>query len=309
VNGLLTVFGFAAGSALLPQPTAWMLANWGWRTTLLVFAGLVALLVLPGVLLLFRNRPEDIGQHLDGDPTEHARHDVLHGGAPPPGDPAFTAKQAMATSAYWIVLLNMVASVFVGTALIFHMPTMLEQAGLAGSEQQAALAIQPWPITFGVTTLLVGWLVDRLHAARIMPASLVLMAMSILLCVGAARGMAAPGLTIPLMATGMGVYGASQAVIMCVGNPTIARYFGRTHHGSIRGTVATAMVMGTGAGAYIVALGYDLAGQDFTWVYLICVALTIPLGIGAALLRDPPPAALRDLTPEHDIVDPPGPAA
>jgi MFS family permease len=260
------------------------------------------------MIFLFRNRPEDIGQHLDGDPVEHASHDVLHGGAPPPGDPAFTARQAMSTGAYWILMLNMVASVFVGTALIFHMPAMLAQAGLEGSERQAALAIQPWPITFGVTTLLIGWLVDRLHPARILPASLVLMVLSIFLCVAATRSMVASGLIIPLMAVGMGVYGASQAIVICVGNPTIARYFGRTHHGAIRGTVATAMVMGTGAGAYVVALGYDLSGKDFTGVYLICAALTLPLGISAVWLRKPAPPASRDLTPEQDIVDPPDPS-
>jgi sugar phosphate permease len=307
VHSLLSVLGFAAGSALLPQPTAWLLTTYGWQTTLLVFAGMVVLLVVPASIFLFRNRPEDIGQHLDGDPVEPRSHDVLHGGTPPPGDPAFTALQAMGTGAYWILLLNMVASGFIGTALIFHMPAMLTQAGLEGNEQQAALAIQPWPIAFGMATLLVGWLVDRLHPARILPASLILMALSILLCVAATRGMVANRLIVPFMALGMCVYGASQAIVMCVGNPTIARYFGRTHHGAIRGTVSTAMVMGTGAGAYVVALGYDLAGRDFTIVYLICAALTLPLGIAAAMLRRPTPPADRDLTPDHDIVDPPGP--
>ena len=66
--------------------------------------------------------------------------------------------------------------------------------------------------------------------------------------------------------------------------------------------------MGTGGGPYVFALGHDLAGDDFTIVFVVCLACTIPLGIGAALLRRPEPPRDRDLTPEPDIVDPPGPA-
>jgi len=307
-HALLTVFGFAGGGALLPAPTAWMLAAFGWRTALLALAAMVALLVLPSVLLVFRNRPEAIGQRLDGDPAEHPRHDVLHGGSPPPGDPAFTARQAMRTPAYWIIMASMIATGFVGTALLFHMPAMLKQAGLEGSAEQAALAIQPWPFAFGLTTLAVGWLVDRLKPARLLPPSLLLMAAAIGVCTAAARGTAPPHATVPIMATGMAIYGASQAIITAVANPTIARYFGRTHHGSIRGVVATATVFGTGVGPYAIAFGRDLAGEDFTTAYLICIALTVPLGIGTAFLRRPAPPTVRDLKPEPDILDPAGPA-
>jgi MFS family permease len=307
-SALLAVCGFAAGSAIMPLPTAWLIASCGWRTTLLILAGGVFVLTIPSVLILFRNRPEAIGQHLDGDPVEHATHDVLHGGRPPRIDPAFTMTQAMGTRAYWILMTNMLATGFVGTALIFHMPAMLQQAGLESTPGQAALAIQPWPITFGIATFAVGWLADRFHPARILPSSLVLMAASVLLCVAATRGMVADRLVVPLMATGMGVFGLSQAVIIGVANPTIARYFGRTHHGAIRGSIATAIVIGTGGGPYAVALGRELAGGDFTIVYLVCVAITVPLGIGAALLRRPEPPPVRDLTPGFDEVDPAGPA-
>jgi MFS transporter, OFA family, oxalate/formate antiporter len=302
MHGLLTVLGFAVGGALLPLPTAWLISTHGWRTALLVLAGMVFVLTIPAVLFLFRNRPEEIGQHLDGDPVEHPTHDVEHGGAPPPRDPAFTVRQAMRTSAFWILMFNMLATGFIGTALIFHMPSMLRQAGLAGTEQQSALAIQAWPIAFGVTVLGVGWLADRFHPARILPVSLMLMASGILVCIAALRGMVSAAWVVPLMGLGMGIYGASQAVITAVANPTIARYFGRTHHGAIRGTVATAMVMGTGAGPFVVAAGYQLGGGDFTWVYLGCVVLTVPLGIAAAMLRRPAPPR-----PAADSIEPGAP--
>jgi sugar phosphate permease len=307
VHALLTVFGYALGGALLPAPTAWLIATQGWRTALAALAGMVVLLVLPAVLLAFRNRPEEVGQRLDGAPSEHQGHDLLHGGMPPADDPAFTARQAMRTGAFWILTCNMVATGFVGTALIFHMPGMLEQAGLAESVGRAAMAIQAWPIAFGVTTLAVGWLVDRARPAGILVFGVLLMAVAVGICTAATRGMVSMRWVLPLMGMGMAAYGASQAVITCVANPTIARFFGRAHHGSIRGTVATATVIGTGAGPFAVAAVRDAAGADFTVSYLLCMALTLPLGVGAAMLQEPRRPSLRLVTPEPDIVDPPAP--
>ena len=186
--------------------------------------------------------------------------------------------------------------------------TQYKQAGLEGTEKQAAFAIQPWPISFGVSMLVVGWLVDRFHPAKILPVALVLQAGATLTCLAATRGTVDTDLVLPLMSVGMGIYGVSQATIAGVSNPTIARYFGRTHHGAIRGFITTAIVMGTGGGPWIFAFGYDLAGDDFTPVMLVFACFAVPLGIAAALVRKPVPPTERDLTPDWvtDEPDPPG---
>jgi len=307
-HSVLAIGGFAAASAISPIPTAAVIESHGWRTALLVWAIVVGVLTLPLLAFVFRNKPEDIGQHLDGDTSEHAAHDVMHGGSPPPGDPAFTAKQAAGTSAFWILAANMLCTGLVGTALLFHMQTMLQQAGLEGTAKQAAFAFQPWPISFGISMLAVGWLADRFHPARILPLALVFQVLGILSCAAAATGRVSTDHTLLTMAIGMAIYGVSQATIIGVSNPTIARYYGRTHHGSIRGVVSTAVVMGTGAGPWLFAFGYNLAGQDFGPVMLVFVGLAVPLCIGAMMVRKPTPPALRDLTPDPDEPDPPGTA-
>lgn len=305
VHSLLAVIGFGVSSALLPQPVAWLIAEHGWKASLAVSAIAVAMLTLPFAVFFFRNRPADIGQHLDGDPAEPPAHDVLHGGPPPPGDPAFTIRQAATTRAFWMLGLIMLASGFIGTALLFHMQTMLQQAGLEGTERQAALAFQSWPIVFAVSMLAMGTLADRFRPALLMPIALLLQMIAVLACLSATRAVPPTDLVLPLMSVGMGLYGASQACVFGVGNPTIARYFGRTHHGAIRGVISTATVLGTGGGPYIVALAYDLAENDFTPVMLALAASSIPLGLFARGLRQPAPPARRDLTPEPDLPDPP----
>lgn len=51
--------------------------------------------------------------------------------------------------------------------------------------------------------------------------------------------------------------------------------------------VDIATVIGKGSGRYAAALGCDLAGGDFTPSVCLCIALTLPLGIGVAMLRLP----------------------
>ena len=304
-EAILSMGGFAAASAITPIPVAWLIHDYGWRTAVLWCAVGVAVLTIPALLFFFRNRPEDIGQHLDGDAAEHTTHDTLHGGAPPPGDPAFNVRQALSTRAFWILVPTMLMAGFIGTALLFHMQEMLAQAGLEGTEKQAALAIQPWAICTGFSTLIVGVLVDKFPPARLLPFALATLGAALAICTAAVHGVGETRMVLPVMLTGMGVLGVSHALIMGVCNPTVARFFGRTHHGAIRGVISTAIVMGTGAGPYLFALGRTLVGgDDFVPVMLFFAALSIPLGVSGAFLIKPTPPAERDLTPDPDEPDP-----
>lgn len=308
-HALLAVCGFAGGSALMPAPTAWLIGELGWRPASVVLAGFVLVLVLPLVLFVFRNKPEDIGQHLDGDAREHTKHDVIHGGKPPKDDPAFTRRQAMGTRAFWIIVPIMCANGLIGTALLFHMTPMLRSAGINGDDAallaKSALAIQPWPIAFGVSMLLMGWLVDRVRPRHLMPLGPVLMGIACTVCLGAVSGWFGPERVVPAMGLGMGIFGVAMGVGVAVGNPAIARYFGRTHHGAIRGTISLASVAATGAGPWIAGKAYVVSGEDFGPVLLVFALTGVPLAIASLFLRPPSPPEDRDVSdPDPDDVDP-----
>ncbi len=310
VHSVLAIAGFAGGSALMPAPTAWLIEHHGWRVAALVLAAFVLMLTMPFVLLVFKNRPEDVGQHLDGDPGEHKTHDLVHGGKPPKDDPAFTRAQAMRTRAYWILVPIMCAGGLIGTALLFHMQEMLRSAGLEGTEAQTAVAIQPWPIAFGFSMLGLGWLVDRVKPRHLLPLGPALMLLSCAVCLLGVSGRVPEAWVVPTMALGMGIFGVSMGVGVAVGNPAIARYFGRTHHGAIRGTVSLASVAATGVGPWLAGQAYVSAGHDFVPILGVFALACVPLGIASLFLRPPAPPADRDLScPDHDEPDPIGPDA
>ncbi len=304
-HAILAVAGFAGGSALMPAPTAHLIETRGWVFTMTLLAGLVLLLVVPAVVFVFRNKPEDIGQHLDGDAGEHEAHDTLHGGPPPLKDPAFTRAQAMRTRAFWILVPIMCANGLIGTALLFHMQAMLRSVGLEGTELQTAAAIQPWPICFGVGMLIVGWMVDRFKPRHLMPFGPVMMLIACVICLSPSIGWVDAEHAVGVMGLGMGVFGLSMAVSVAVGNPAIARYFGRTHHGAIRGSIQLASVAATGVGPWLAGKSFKLAGDDFTPILAVFAMSGVPLAIASLFLRPPTPPADPDRTPERDEIDPP----
>lgn len=290
----------ALGSGVAPLLVLPLIEWVGWRTALLVLAGVVAASVLPVVNTIFRNRPEDLGQHLDGDPFEHETHDVLHGGSPPPGDPAFTLREAMRTRAYWVLLSAMAPAGVIGTALLFHMQTLLESIG--GDPANAAKAIAPWPIATAASMLVGGWLADRVPARVLVTIANVVMGVSCVVIWGATRLDTLARWEV--VGAGMLVFGLAMGLSVATANPAIARYFGRTHHGSIRGSVTTVQVAGTGAGPLLAGWLFEISGGSFAHLLIGFAIICVPLAIVSTTLRPPTPPGHPPTEPDPDEPNP-----
>lgn len=288
-HSLLAIIGFAGGSALLPGPVAWLITEHGWQNALVALAGMVLVLTIPAVLIVFRNKPEDIGQHLDGDPVEHPK--VEPGTVPPPAnDPGFTLHAALRTRAFWILVPIMCANGLIGTALLFHMQVMLRSSGLDATEHQTAIVNQSWAIAFGIGLLVMGFLADRMLPRRLMPFGPFLMLIACVVCLAGPAGWVPPEHVMTTMRVGMALYGVAMSVSVAVGNPTIARYFGRTHHGAIRGAIQMASVAATGVGPFLAGAMYELAGDDFTPILAAFAISGVPLAAASLFLRPPAPS-------------------
>lgn len=285
-HSLLAIVGFAGGSALMPGPVAHLIGAHGWQNTLVYLAGFVLLLTIPAVLLVFRNKPEDIGQHLDGDPYEHEHPENPR--PPPPSDPAFTLSEARRTRAFWILVPSMCANGLIGTALLFHMQAILADAGVDATEKQTALVNQSWAIAFGLALIVTGWLADRVLPRRLMPFGPFLMLVACGVILTGPAGWVSEEWVIPVMRAGMACYGVAMAVTVAVSNPTIARYYGRTHHGAIRGSIQMASVAATGIGPFLAGGIYELSGQSFTPVLALFAGAGVPLALASLFLRPPP---------------------
>lgn len=279
-HGCMSVAG-----AVVPLAVVWSIGEHGWRETYAWLGVIVALVILPLVATAFRNRPEDIGQHLDNEPPGyHARwraakrrRDEIE------PDRVFTLRQTLRTRAFWLLLPTGILSGLVGTAMLFHIQPILE--AVTGGDTDRAIragaeSVQAWSILLFVGLMLGGVLADRFPVRTLLPIG------------GLGTGLSA--LVMALMTqpwhaiAAMGVFGLAQGIGMAAAGPAFARFFGRPHHGAIRGFVTTAMVAGTALGPVLLARAAGLASGDFTPGLLAFAIASMPVLIGAAVVVRPP---------------------
>ncbi|MCO4772363.1 MAG: MFS transporter [Deltaproteobacteria bacterium] len=267
----LTLFGLAM--ATLPGLATLSIDQLGWRTTWPLLGVTAGLMVVGLVLTVHRDRPEDVGQTLDGDPIPE----------PEDGDGApevwgLTLKEATRTPAFWAVVLASMNSAMIGTALLFHVQPLAVSVGM--DEAAAASLIGTFALVSTSLFFVAGGLSDRVRPGFIFAAVAALIAGSCLLHAQA---------TSPeLLYLAWGMFGVSSALQMTTASPTLARCFGRAHHGAIRGLVTTTSVAGTAVGPVILGLSEDLTGS-FDAGLLGCAAFASAVGIFALTARIEPP--------------------
>ena len=278
INGFKMVFA-QAGFAASPLVAIGLIHLVGWRWAYAVLGVIVWLLVLPLAAFVLRDRPEEKGQNIDGDAMAHKASEsapLAEGESAKHPDPAFTLKQTLATRAFWILAGAMVLSGFTGTALLFHSQPILEARDL--DPAYSAAMSTSWALAVAALVLPVGFLADRLPPRGLLAIAALLMAASPALVIVADN--------VVLLCTAMALYGVAMAIGSAVGVPTVARYFGRRHHGSIRGFLTFLGVAGTGLGPVVLGVSLDYSGS-FTIGLAACAALAVLLAGASLTLRRP----------------------
>ncbi|MDP2326976.1 MAG: MFS transporter [Dehalococcoidia bacterium] len=259
--------GFAVGGLIAPVVVL-SIDQFGWRETAFASGVLVMALGLP-LTTLFKDRPQDIGQHVDGiSPEEKAAYNLAN---PERGaiftDVDFTPGEALRTRAFWMIALGHGAALTVVTAVMAHL--FLHLTASLGYSDGAAAGIMAFMTAMQVTGQVAGgFLGDRLSKRFIAMACMSMHAAGLLLV--AYFGdifVAAIGFAV-LHGFAWGARGPLMQAIR-------ADYFGTTSFGSITGTSALITMFGTASGPIIAGMLYDATGSyEF--------GFTIIAGIAAA---------------------------
>jgi MFS family permease len=271
VSGMMSA-GVAGSIALIPPMIFVLINQYGWRGAYAVLGVMVWLVMLPLLLLFFRNRPEDVGQSLDGrSPSEtvvaieEAKKTV-----------SFSLREAQHTRSYWILMIFSATWSLIITAVFFNIVPIFTNQGLTGAN--AAATYTTLALALAATQLIGGILADRIRLNWLAALCTALIASGIGVLSRADSVMLAQ-LYALLIGMGQGIFGA-------VNNTVWVRYYGRAHLGHIRGSVIMAMVAGSSAGPFIMGATYDLFGSYQVSLNLF-IALLIPLTI-ATLWATPP---------------------
>lgn len=264
--GVTTAVG-AALMSLAPLALAAGIDRFDWRWTWSLAGLTVWAVVVPLAWWGLRDRPGDVGQHVDGAP-------------PAPGDEAtaagWTRGEARRTLMFWAVGAAVTTSGMIGTALGFHQISLLGERGLTVA--QAAANFLPQTAAAIVGTLVMGVLVDRIAPRVLVAASMTAIAAAMLLA-----QIAAPGLLAVAFGMALGLGSGSIRTLEAAAFP---RYFGVAHVGAIRGSVMSLSVAGTAFGPLLLALGFERYGS---YGPVLSMLLVIPAAVAVLAVFAPVP--------------------
>jgi len=250
--------GFPVSIALHPPLVQGMIEWLGWRQTW-VWLGLATWgMLLPPVLLLLWNRPEEKGQQPDGAvaPTD---------GAPPLKVTGLTLAEALKTPTFYIIAAGLATLSMLVTALHVENKGILTRHGL--DPQMAANMFAVTGVTAAIAMPLVGRMLDRFPTKWMFLGGQLIVAASLLSVTFVSSLWGAVGYAM--------IFGLCNGIGMTYISFMWPRYFGRKHLGEIQGTGQMIGIVGASLGPLPLAIAIDATGDyDMTLRFLAFIPLT-----------------------------------
>jgi len=238
--------GLALGGIVVPL-VAWWMQSFGWRATALA-SGLLAIALGWPLAQVFRRRPEDHGWTVDGLPPVAAAAGQAEAGA----QREYSAREALRTSAFWLLSLGHGFALLIVYAVNVHAITHMKE-GLGYSVAQAALVITLMTAA-QVGGVAIGWAIGDRFEKRFIAAACMLMHAAGLLMLTYATGLVMLAAFALLHGGAWGLRGPFMQAIR-------ADYFGRRSIGMILGLSSLIVVVGQIGGPLLAGVLADLTGN------------------------------------------------
>ena len=265
---LVSTFRPIAG-AINIQIISLIAAHQGWRAAYRYLGVLSLVLILP-VMLFVRRRPEDIGLLPDGASPEPAGAAGIGSARPLTPEFSWTAKEAVRTRAFWLLLgitaLGTLASSATGFSLV---PFLVQDAGLSTAAAAGVLSLGTF---LAVANIFWGYLADKITPRRCL----------LLMMVGAG-GMMAFLLSVDSVGEALlfaVIWGVFSGGLGSLENMVLAQYFGRGSYGTILGVFSPLQMIALGAGPALASTVRSLAGD----YYLLYFAMGVAYFVSAVLM-------------------------
>ncbi|MEK7216185.1 MAG: MFS transporter, partial [Chloroflexota bacterium] len=224
----------------------------GWRGVFAWSAVLTLLVAIPGGVLL-RRRPEDVGLLPDGGPAAGSTS-VGHPQGARAGEPApaYTLREALRTSALWLIIFSQLIAAIAISTFGFHQSSFYTDQGL--DVVVATLSVSMYGLAGALSSTAWGFLSERINERWLaMAAFLAGSAMMAFLVLGPLNEPLA--ITVSLI---LGFTGRGQGALFSI---LLARYYGRNSYGAISGFIAPFQMAGLGLGPILGSAIYDGVGS------------------------------------------------
>jgi MFS family permease len=255
--------GMRGGAAIFIPALGWLLDTYSWQKVS-VGIGLMMIFWVAPFALTYRRSPESYGMLPDGDTPElreAAERSARQGGAAR-SDQAWSVREALHTSAYWLLALATTLRLGVTSAIQVHAIAIFvwkSESAVAGAAMLGAVSAIAFPII-----LIMGWLSDRMARGPLLFVSYAISAIGLVLL------NFVEGTVLVFIAFAM--FAPAQASAS-VNWSLVGDLFGRRNFATLRGLLAP---------MYNIATVVTVAGAGF--LYDRTESYTVVLIIGGALL-------------------------
>jgi len=260
-----TLSGSGAGGMLLPPVTDYLIGHFGISTAYFALALPITFIVLPMILLVIRTRPAGASRSSVAAEIENL--------------PGLDLGPALRSAPFWLLSCILMLGAVGLNATFYHMVPYLINAGYAPTH---AALVQSAMTAVGVpANLLLGLIVDRFSARKVLPWALLVFASGMLLMLGAANS----SLWIFFLIGFVLFLGSTVGVLNAVTPVALVETLGLRRFGTISGLTGLAASIGSCGGAMVVGWIVDLTASY--WVAFELGAACVFLGAIAALAVSP----------------------
>ncbi|MQF48312.1 MFS transporter [SAR202 cluster bacterium AC-647-N09_OGT_505m] len=266
------LIGINLGALLAPLMGRAMDA-YGWRA-MAISLGISVLVVTVPIARMVRNRPEEYGQHPDGDPSsdpEDAAQESFLG-----DDDGFTVGEALRTTAFWAITAAHGFSAVSAITISVHIIPAMTDIGM--SLAQAGTVVLIWGVAGSISQLGGGFLGDRLPKRPLISIAVAIQGAGILI---AATIQTIEGAYLFALLYGIGL-GARVPLLTAIRGD----YFGRRNFASILGVSQMPMNLFMVGAPILAGYFFDILGS-YTIPFLGLAILNF-LGAGMILLARQP---------------------
>ena len=237
--------GFALSMGIHPPISDFLITNYGWRSAWVIIGLSTWILMLPPLIFLAIDKPEDVNEKPDGIQKKIINKNTKIFG--------LSLNEALKEKSFYILSFSFFSISTLITALHFFQVTILNQHFNLPSREAAALFI-PTMITMIIFIPLAGKILDKFETHNVIGIALLVTTASLISISFSSN------ITFAIIYSI--IFGINNAFNLSLFGYIWPRYFGRLHVGSIQGTGQMVLVVGASIGAMPFALamdfGYDL---------------------------------------------------
>ena len=238
-----------------------------------IFLGVLHLIIMTPVSFLMKRQPEDYGLLPDNEASIKNNSTVTDIES---GNAIWTAKEAIKTYQFWIIIIAFGLSNISVMAILSHQINHIVHQGF--SSTQAALIISLWAIFAGFARVLFGFLLEKISVRYL----------SFIVMLGSALGtyFLLIGDSLGLLYCFAIIYGLFRGAIVLVSIIIWADYYGRSHLGAIRGLTTPFNIISLSVGPVFAGYFYDELGS-YDMIFSVFIMLYIISGVLILFTKTP----------------------